>query len=143
MRADISYGFIPLIKKSEEWHVLIVKHRTNYWGFVKGHAEPGESPLETAERELYEETGLKVSKLLYEGTLIDHYQFDWHGERIDKTVVYYLAEVQGELILQAQEIVDAKWVPLTEAENQVTFPQSQVLCHKTQTILMDKMDDMD
>lgn len=135
MRDDISYGFIALIKKSNDWHVLLVKHSTDYWGFVKGHAEAGESPLETAHRELFEETGLKVSRLLYEGTLTDNYQFSWQGEAINKTVVYYLAEVHGELNLQANEIVDAKWVPLSIAAEQVTFPQSQVLCQQAQVLL--------
>jgi 8-oxo-dGTP pyrophosphatase MutT (NUDIX family) len=51
--------------------VLVNKHRqvllvqgaeTGKWSFPKGHLEKGESPIQTALREFYEETGLNLKK---------------------------------------------------------------------------------
>ena len=33
------------------------------WGFPKGHVDKGENLIQTAKRETYEETSLKISKL--------------------------------------------------------------------------------
>lgn len=42
--------------------VLIVLSRNRYWGLPKGSLKPGESEVECAIREVYEETGLRVSE---------------------------------------------------------------------------------
>ena len=36
---------------------LLIQHQAGHWAFPKGHANPGESPAETARREFAEETG--------------------------------------------------------------------------------------
>ena len=47
--------------------ILIVNQRGNSWSLPKGHVESGETLLETAKREIYEESGIKnliyISKL--------------------------------------------------------------------------------
>src|SRR3954449_300512 len=37
----------------------LAANHPNYWGLPGGHAEPDETPLATASRELWEETGLR------------------------------------------------------------------------------------
>lgn len=58
---------------------LLIAHPTNgrYWDIPKGRMEPGESPLQTASRELQEETGLIISgdRLRYVGT------FDYKADK--------------------------------------------------------------
>ena len=65
-KVDFAAGGIVLIDNK----VLLVKNRlrkeykeyydSGFWGFPKGHMEEGESPLNAAEREVFEETGFKV-----------------------------------------------------------------------------------
>ena len=42
-------------------------HGYDTWGLVGGHVEFGESPEETAKREVYEETGLRIDSVEFAG----------------------------------------------------------------------------
>jgi bis(5'-nucleosidyl)-tetraphosphatase len=71
-----SFGIVPFLKEEGGWKVLLILHREgNHWGFPKGKANPGETPLEAATRELKEETGLSVIQILREEPLAEQYQF--------------------------------------------------------------------
>lgn len=126
MRTENSFGIIPLHKSNGHWEVLLVQHRLGrHLGFPKGHAIQGEHPQESAIRELLEETGLSVSKLLPEMVFHESYTFFAHGIKVHKTVTYFAAEVSGSLLLQEAEISMAKWVPLSQAPSMLSFPQAQ------------------
>lgn len=43
--------------------VLLVQYRDGTWTFPKGHLEPGETPVQTALREVLEETGVTAEEL--------------------------------------------------------------------------------
>jgi bis(5'-nucleosidyl)-tetraphosphatase len=131
-----SYGVIPLKEEEGVWKVLIIMHRgSRHWAFPKGHGDPGETPLQSAHRELKEETGLEVEKLLQEVPLIEKYQFYRKHEVVVKTVQYFPALVHGTLQLQPEEISAAKWVPLKEASKHLTFTEARVMCQKVITLL--------
>ena len=121
-----SYGVIPFIKEEEEWKVLLILHREgNHWGFPKGKAEEGESPEQAALRELKEETGLDVAELFPVESYTENYRFRRKGETVVKTVVYFAARVSGQLVLQEEEIRDAKWLSIDEALAQLSFKQAR------------------
>lgn len=121
-KKDQSYGVVPLMKVKGKWNVLLIEHgASKYWGFPKGHAEKGEKPLEAAVRELKEETDLDVVRLFSEEVLEVHYKFTWHGKLVSKTVYFFVAEVSGEVLLQAEEVSGSRWVPLEEAEKCLTY----------------------
>lgn len=125
------YGIIPLKFEDGQWQVLLIKHiKGNYWAFPKGHGEPGETPHQGAVRELFEETGLAVHRYLSEEPVLERYNFVSRGEQIHKTVTYFIAEVTGVLALQKEEILDAKWVLLTDAENHITFKEGKNICRR-------------
>ncbi len=137
-KKERSYGIIPLRKSGKVWKTLLVLHGKGHWAFPKGHAERGESPLEAATRELEEETGLTIVRFLPGSPLEEHYFFTWEGEKVEKWVEYYLAEVSGALSLQKEEVSDARWLSLQEAEELVTFPESKRLCQEVITLLPDQ-----
>lgn len=129
-RHEHSYGIVPLKKKGDDWNVLIVQLHAGHWGFPKGHPDPHETPLETAQRELFEETGLTISKLLTDQTLEESYFFKVKGDLIHKKVTYFIAQVHGQVKIMEEEIRDYKWVPLSEAVNYVTFDQAKTICRE-------------
>lgn len=128
IRYEHSYGIIPLKKDGHVWNVLLVQLHAGHWGFPKGHPDPEERPFETAERELFEETGLNIKKLLTNDTLEESYHFKAGGALVHKKVTYYIAHVEGQVKSMEEEIKDLKWVPLMEAHKHVTFDQAKNIC---------------
>ncbi len=125
-----SYGIIPLRRRDRFWETLLVKHRKGHWAFPKGHSDPDETPQETASRELYEETGLRVMRLFALEPLREFYIYKLEGSLIEKSVTYFLAEVEGEVRLQAEEIEAFSWVSLQEAARLATFPEAKKLARQ-------------
>jgi 8-oxo-dGTP pyrophosphatase MutT (NUDIX family) len=121
-----SFGIVPFLKEEGTWKVLLILHREgSHWGFPKGKANPGETPLQSATRELKEETGLNVVQVLRESPLTEQYQFRRKKQFIVKTVQYFPAFVEGNLALQEEEIRDAKWMTISEALKQLTFREAR------------------
>ncbi|HNA62110.1 MAG TPA: NUDIX domain-containing protein [Rhabdochlamydiaceae bacterium] len=126
-----SFGIIPLKQENGIWQLLLILHQGGrHWAFPKGHGNPGETAVESAKRELKEETGLNVDKFLQDDPLTERYQFYRKKEVVVKTVQYFPALVSGTLKLQAEEIRDAKWVPLKESTRHLTFREAKEMCHK-------------
>ena len=131
-----SYGIIPLRQENGVWQVLLILHQGGrHWAFPKGHGDAGETALDSARRELKEETGLDIQELLQESPLIERYQFHRNHEIVIKTVQYFPALVSGNLQLQTEEIRDAKWVPLKESASHLTFKEAKEMCNKLVTFL--------
>lgn len=126
-RYDFSFGIIPLRRKGQ-WEVLLIKHHHGHWAFPKGHQEPGETGQEAAVRELKEETNVQVKRFFNALPLEEHYFFHQKGALIEKTVTYYLAEVEGAVAIQKEEIADFCWASLEEAEKIITFSEGKQLC---------------
>lgn len=128
MRREESFGVIPLSKREGIWEVFLIQHkRSGYWGFPKGHKEAEETPLEAASRELKEETNLDLVRLLQEEPFREEYTFSIQKKKVFKQVLYFIAEVSGEVKLQKGEIHDGVWLALSEAMHKVTHQEGKSL----------------
>ena len=84
------------------------------WDLVGGHLEPGEGILECLDREVREETGWSVERVLAGlGALT------WIGDDgIERHEVDYLVEVAGDLsrpVIEAELHLDPRWVDRSAA----------------------------
>lgn len=117
-----SYGVIPIFKDNDGFYILLVKNsKGGHWGLPKGTPEKNENPIDTATRELFEETGIKDIKIKLEPTLEEKYDFEQSGIAYSKTNTYYLGFMNkmtesGRL----DEIDELKWVKIGEAQNTLT-----------------------
>jgi 8-oxo-dGTP pyrophosphatase MutT (NUDIX family) len=94
------------------------------WALPKGNLGRGESPEETALREVSEETGIDGVSL---GKLGDvRYVYTRRGERIFKVVSFYLLRYQRGRINDVpsrfrHEVAEARWLPLEEAPRLLAY----------------------
>lgn len=136
---DYSFGIVPIkVCPDEKFEVLMIKHAGGHWGFPKGHPEKGECPLETAIRELCEETSLLIDRsLLSKQELTEQYTFKSGDDVILKTVKYFIAKVKNphEMKLDRREVVEGKWVDVNEAPMYLTFEEAKRVCRETAQIL--------
>lgn len=100
-----------------------------YWGFPKGHIEPGEKSGAAAVREIREETGIRTEIVNKLGE--SQYVFSRSGEKIFKVVVYYLFKYKwGEMKAQEKEVLEVKWFKPEEALEVLSFKKDKEFLEK-------------
>ena len=85
----------------------------------KGHVDPGETPLQAAEREVREETGIVAEPVRELGEA--RYWYRREGRSISKAVSFYLfSYVEGDTEDHDDEVEEARWIDLEEAQTALT-----------------------
>jgi len=103
------------------------------WTLPKGTPDGSETVEETALREVEEETGLEVRILAPVGAI--DYFFTMDGERIHKTVHFFLMEVTGgALDRHDHEFEDVRFFPVHEALHMLTFPTERQLVEQALSV---------
>lgn len=127
-KKDYSYGIIPARRVGDSWEVFIIHQfskigNNSYWTFPKGHPEAGETPEQTALRELKEETGMVPQKLLSEPMFTLAYNFVYKGARIEKMVELRIGVVEEDqtFTLDDIEVKEADWFTLEEASDRLDY----------------------
>jgi 8-oxo-dGTP pyrophosphatase MutT (NUDIX family) len=93
----------------------------------KGLVDPGEKPLETALREVYEETGVTADSIIKLGDSKYIYTRAWgDGKRVFKIVSFYLMRYRSGRINDITpemriEVARARWVRLEEAPTLLAY----------------------
>jgi bis(5'-nucleosidyl)-tetraphosphatase len=130
MGLERSFGVVPISKTGGKTLLFIVQHYAGHWVFPRGHAEGVETPLQTAERELEEETGLKVIRWIERSPFIEHYTFQRSSHRIEKEIQYFPAIVLGKISLQKHEVKSGLWVYPEEVFSYAVFPEMKKLAQE-------------
>jgi len=98
------------------------------WGFPKGHAEPGESDMQTARRELMEETGIDEVAVT-EGfkQTVTYKVAGQIGDPIPKTVVYFLATTGRDDHVRSNEHDATGWFEYKQAQSLIRHEELRTL----------------
>jgi 8-oxo-dGTP pyrophosphatase MutT (NUDIX family) len=134
MKREFSAGGVVVRRLRGEWHAAAIRPAgKTVWALPKGLIGRGESPAETAVREVAEETGIE-GRLV--GKLGDvRYVYTWKGERIFKVVTFFLIRyARGRLgdvpHEHAHEVAAVKWLPLLEAPGLLAYKGEREMAEK-------------
>ena len=124
MRYIKSCGFVAYKQIENKNYYLIIKSLNGDIGFPKGHMEIGESELQTAIRELKEETCAEVEVI--SGF---RYQIEYPLPRVPDAIkqsVYFLGKCTSEsIICQETEVDSAEFIPYKDAIKMLTFEETK------------------
>ena len=115
MIKEKSCGAVVINDKNE---VLLVKHNKGHVAFPKGHVEIGENEVQTAYREVLEETGIKVdidSNIRIVSTYSPKYN-------VLKDVVFFKAKpINNNINPQLEEVSEVNYVDINKAFDLITY----------------------
>lgn len=121
---------------------LIATHGGTRWQLPKGSVEAGETPEETAIREVEEEVGLQTTN---EGFLqtIDYWYWDTYRkvapELVHKRVDFYLLRmIGGELSDASYEVDSVGWFSPEHAVEMMTFAGEKVVLQRALGVLEER-----
>jgi 8-oxo-dGTP pyrophosphatase MutT (NUDIX family) len=112
-----------VVVRGEETVVIVPTRRaadgSRVLALPKGHVDPGETPVQAAQREVREETGVLASPVCELGETRYWYRRD--GRTINKRVVFFLfTYVEGDIAEHDDEVEDVRWVTLAEAQRKLS-----------------------
>lgn len=139
-KTDTSYGVIPFYKDNDGLKVFLIHQYGSagdvFWTFPKGHPENEETPQEAARREFVEETGLELTELLSEPVLTQSYWFMYKGDRIEKTVDFFIGFVKDKtFVIQEEELESAGWFTIDDAIEKLTHDAAKEMLMKAEDYL--------
>ncbi len=122
-KTEKSCGAVVFTREAGQIKYLLIQNREGIYGFPKGHMEPGETEVETALREVREETQLIVA-------LIDGFRTeDSHlipRTDIMKDIVYFLGYFENQCFAyQKEELTGIALLTFEEALPRFQFESSK------------------
>jgi 8-oxo-dGTP pyrophosphatase MutT (NUDIX family) len=123
---ETSYGGV--VVRGDEVLVITPAGR-RITGLPKGGPERGETPEQTATREVREETGIHAKVREPLGDV--EYWYRRSGRRVFKTVHFFLFDfVSGSTADHDHEVDDARWILLRDAVRSLSYPGERALIER-------------
>jgi len=139
MKFEFSAGGIVFKTEEKKVWILLCQHSYHHgWGFPKGligDKFEGESKEITALREVQEETGaiVKIVVALEPTT----YWYKFEGEKIKKTVYYYVCEyIGGDISQHDFEMEDVQWIEADKVLNKLSFKSDKEVYQSALPIIL-------
>jgi 8-oxo-dGTP pyrophosphatase MutT (NUDIX family) len=136
---EYSAGGVVVREHEGRLEVAVIRPRgRSVTALPKGHIERGETSQMAAEREIFEETGLRVTCQCKLGDV--KYVFRFRGKTIFKCVGFYLFRWAGgevDVISEKmrEEVDEAKWIRLADAPQLLSYPGEREMAAKALRLL--------
>ncbi len=122
MKYEKSCGAV-IFRKAGDWCALLIRHtKGRHISFPKGHVEPGETESQTAEREVFEETGLRVR---VDRRFRAENRYNIRPDTQKLVVIFAALTDQAEIVPQPEEIAEAFWLPVEQAAERLTYERDR------------------
>jgi len=139
MAIERSAGAIIFRKENGQISYLLLRYSTEsvepFWDLTKGHIEKGENELETAKREVEEETGLSDIEFVNGFKEQIQYSYQLGGQLRSKMVTFFLAESRNKNVKISPEHVGYIWSPYKQALAKLTFDDQKEILIKAHNFL--------
>lgn len=142
MRKVRSAGAVIFRREKKKTLFLILCYKRNkkiWWDFPRGQIEKGENEIETAKREIAEETGIKDLNFLDGFKEKYKYFFKEGNELVFKENTIFLAETKTKRIKLSFEHYDYCWLPYEKALEKLTYKNSKEILEKANHFLQSKI----
>lgn len=105
--------------------LLVIRHKQGgHWSFPKGHVEEGETEIQTALREVKEETGLSIQILPSFRQQVNYSP----RPGVSKDVVYFLGYAKdSRTVRQEEEISELRWIDFERSNEYLTYENDRIL----------------
>lgn len=134
-KEEKSCGAVIWRKRENGHEFLLAQHGASHWSFPKGHIEGRETELETATREILEETGLSVTIDPKFRQVVTYYP----KPGVIKDVVFFIAQPTGGMEHpQEEEIRQLGWFTFQDAKPLVTFATDVEVLKKAEAYILSK-----
>ena len=135
MTFEKSCGALVFRKFHGNTELLLIKHANGgHWSFPKGHVEPGETEIQTAQREIKEETGIDVIIDPSFREVVSYFP----KKDVKKDVIYFVARAKSfSFTPQEEEISQIKWVELDRVHQLLTYDNDKQLVNKAKPLMKD------
>lgn len=144
MLREFSAGALVLRRMQGQWWAAVIEpgregepeDRKNTIALPKGNIDSGEKPVETAVREVWEETGLSAQPVAKLADVKYVYSRKWSDNaRIFKVVSFFLMKYKsgqiGDIKPDMQhEVRRAWWMPLEEAAQKLSYSGEKQIAAK-------------
>ncbi len=132
-----SCGAVLYTYKDGIRYYVLIKNMSGHIGFPKGHVEFGENEHKTAEREIYEETGIHTK--ITDG-FRESYRYTINGF-IHKEAIYFVASFNSEteIKMQIMEISEYMLVTFEQALKILNYPHDRTVMRKADNFISEKM----
>lgn len=121
-----SCGYVVYKLENNKILYLVLQSLNGEWGFPKGHVEKDESEIETANRELFEETNLIVEYIPGFRAVTEYIMVQYNNMK--KQVVYFVGKhLKNEIKCQDTEVKNAIFVSYEEAQNLLNFKETKAV----------------
>ena len=118
MIREKSCGAVVYCRQGKERLYLIEKMIGGHYAMCKGHVEDRETEEETALREIFEETGLRVTVDTAFREIVSYSPSEGHF----KDVIYFVASSGTmETVNQEEEVQAIQWLPLQQARQRLSY----------------------
>ena len=117
---------------------LLLHHTSGHWDFPKGNIELGEDGLQTARREIYEETGINDIEFVKGFISNVEYYYRRIDKLVHKLVSFYIAKTNTREVILSSEHDGYAWMEYDTAINQLTYKNAKQLLEKAKTFVVPK-----
>ena len=124
------------LDKDKSVKYLLLHYEAGHWDFPKGNQEKNETDMETAAREIKEETGIGNIKFLDGFKDSVKYFYKKGRETVYKEVAFYIAVSESSAVEVSFEHIGYAWMGYYNAYKKLTYKTSKELLEKANNFII-------